>query len=104
MLPFQDHVIAGTTDTSCEVTPRPAATQQDVTFILDALSGFLGIQVGAGKGPGAAQVEVCVFGCVVVDRGVHVPGWAWCVSKWKCVCSAVLWWTKGYTCRAGRGV
>jgi glycerol-3-phosphate dehydrogenase len=46
MLPFQDHVIAGTTDTSCEVTPRPAATQQDVTFILDALSGFLGIQVG----------------------------------------------------------
>ena len=45
MLPFLDHIIAGTTDNGCEVTDRPVPTKEDVAFILDAISSFLSIKV-----------------------------------------------------------
>jgi glycerol-3-phosphate dehydrogenase len=46
MLPFLDHIIAGTTDNGCDVTDRPVPTKEDVAFILDAISSFLSIKVG----------------------------------------------------------
>eukprot|EP00879_Flechtneria_rotunda_P011430 GHRR01011940.1.p1 GENE.GHRR01011940.1~~GHRR01011940.1.p1 ORF type:complete len:569 (+),score=148.55 GHRR01011940.1:94-1800(+) len=45
MLPFQGHIVAGTTDHGCDVTDRPTATADEVKFILDAISDFLSIRV-----------------------------------------------------------
>mmetsp|Transcript_35504 Transcript_35504/g.78763 ORF Transcript_35504/g.78763 Transcript_35504/m.78763 type:complete len:641 (+) Transcript_35504:292-2214(+) len=45
MLPWQGKIIAGTTDEKCEVLQRPRATEEEVTFILDALSDYLNIKV-----------------------------------------------------------
>ncbi|CAG9460486.1 unnamed protein product [Pedinophyceae sp. YPF-701] len=45
MLPWLDHTIAGTTDSSTDLTMEPRATEEEVDFILDALSDFLSIEV-----------------------------------------------------------
>eukprot|EP00878_Enallax_costatus_P012574 GHUV01013132.1.p1 GENE.GHUV01013132.1~~GHUV01013132.1.p1 ORF type:complete len:476 (+),score=131.45 GHUV01013132.1:351-1778(+) len=45
MLPFQGHIIAGTTDSACDVIDRPVAHAEEVKFILDAISDFLCIKV-----------------------------------------------------------
>lgn len=46
MLPFQGHIIAGTTDAPCGVISRPTASADEVRFILEAISDFLAIKVG----------------------------------------------------------
>lgn len=43
MLPWLGSVIAGTTDTLAPVTVRPRATEEEVDFILDALSPYLSV-------------------------------------------------------------
>ncbi len=45
MLPFLNHVIAGTTDAKCGVSRQPVASQEEVEFILATLQDYLGIQV-----------------------------------------------------------
>jgi len=45
MLPWLGETIAGTTDAPCEVTMRPKASEEDIRFILDALSGYLSVNV-----------------------------------------------------------
>lgn len=45
MLPFQGHIIAGTTDSACDVVDRPRAKADEVKFILDAITDFLSIKV-----------------------------------------------------------
>ena len=45
MLPWLGETIAGTTDASCDVTMRPQAKEEEVQFILDALSGYLTVKV-----------------------------------------------------------
>lgn len=45
MLPWQGVLIAGTTDTPCVITDRPAASATDVAFILDALRDHLSVPV-----------------------------------------------------------
>jgi glycerol-3-phosphate dehydrogenase len=45
MLPWMGKVIAGTTDVDSEATARPRASEEEVTFILDAISDFLKIKV-----------------------------------------------------------
>lgn len=47
MLPWQNYVIVGTTDVACEVTNTPAPTEQEIAFILSAISDFLQIKVKA---------------------------------------------------------
>lgn len=48
MLPWLGETIAGTTDASCDVTMRPQATEEEIQFILDALSGYLTVKVRRG--------------------------------------------------------
>ena len=43
MIPWLGSVIAGTTDTLAPVTLRPRATEEEVDFILDALSPYLSV-------------------------------------------------------------
>ena len=43
MIPWLGSVIAGTTDTLAPVTIRPRATEEEVDFILDALSPYLSV-------------------------------------------------------------
>ncbi|CAD7700818.1 unnamed protein product [Ostreobium quekettii] len=45
MLPWLDHTIAGTTDSSSEITMRPRASEAEVQFILDAIADYLTVQV-----------------------------------------------------------
>lgn len=45
MLPWLDHTIAGTTDSSSEVTLLPKPTKDEVQFILDAIADYLTVQV-----------------------------------------------------------
>lgn len=45
MLPWLGHTIAGTTDSSTEITPLPRPHNDEVAFILDALSDYLRIDV-----------------------------------------------------------
>lgn len=45
MLPWQGQLIAGTTDIKSDVNPKSQATEAEVTFILESLSDFLGVQV-----------------------------------------------------------
>ncbi|MEW5300686.1 MAG: hypothetical protein WDW36_003598 [Sanguina aurantia] len=45
LLPWLGHMIAGTTDTVCEVTPRPMGTEEEVSFILATLSEYLAMPV-----------------------------------------------------------
>lgn len=45
LLPWQGHLIAGTTDNKCPITSRPQATEADVTFILEALSDYLDVKI-----------------------------------------------------------
>jgi glycerol-3-phosphate dehydrogenase len=45
MLPWLGETIAGTTDSSSTVTMRPQATEEDIQFILDALSEYLTVKV-----------------------------------------------------------
>ncbi|KAF5836629.1 mitochondrial glycerol-3-phosphate dehydrogenase [Dunaliella salina] len=48
MLPFQGHVIAGTTDTPIKATSRPRSSEEDIDFILATLSDFLDVRVSRG--------------------------------------------------------
>jgi len=48
MLPWLGETIAGTTDASCDVTMRPQAKEEEIQFILDALSGYLTVKVRRG--------------------------------------------------------
>eukprot|EP00200_Dunaliella_tertiolecta_P010687 CAMPEP_0202381224 /NCGR_PEP_ID=MMETSP1127-20130417/34157_1 /ASSEMBLY_ACC=CAM_ASM_000462 /TAXON_ID=3047 /ORGANISM="Dunaliella tertiolecta, Strain CCMP1320" /LENGTH=669 /DNA_ID=CAMNT_0048980117 /DNA_START=127 /DNA_END=2137 /DNA_ORIENTATION=- len=45
MLPFQHHIIAGTTDTPIQITSRPRSTQAEIDFILNTLSDYLDVRV-----------------------------------------------------------
>lgn len=45
MLPWMDQTIAGTTDSSSEITELPKPTLNEVQFILDSLTDFLTVQV-----------------------------------------------------------
>lgn len=45
MLPWLGETIAGTTDSRSEVTMRPQATEDEIQFILDALSEYLTVKV-----------------------------------------------------------
>ncbi|PRP80980.1 Glycerol-3-phosphate dehydrogenase SDP6 [Planoprotostelium fungivorum] len=45
MLPWQGYTIAGTTDSSVEITHNPKPHDDEVEFILEALSDYLSVQV-----------------------------------------------------------
>ncbi|KAL3143712.1 hypothetical protein ABBQ32_003553 [Trebouxia sp. C0010 RCD-2024] len=45
MLPWLDATIAGTTDSSSEITMRPQPTEKEIQFILDAISEYLTVKV-----------------------------------------------------------
>jgi len=45
MLPWQNHMIAGTTDHSCPVIDHPSSTKDDVDYILKTVSEYLGVPV-----------------------------------------------------------
>jgi glycerol-3-phosphate dehydrogenase len=45
MLPWQGYTIAGTTDSSVEITQNPKPHEDEVNFILEALSDYLSVQV-----------------------------------------------------------
>lgn len=45
MLPWLGETIAGTTDASTELTMRPQPTEQEIQFILDAISEYLTVKV-----------------------------------------------------------
>ena len=45
MLPWQNHTIAGTTDSSSEVTTLPKPSDNEVNFILESISANLAIPV-----------------------------------------------------------
>ncbi|GMH33409.1 hypothetical protein BSKO_01243 [Bryopsis sp. KO-2023] len=47
MLPWLEHTIAGTTDSSSEITMLPKPTEEEVQFILDAIADYLTVQVRA---------------------------------------------------------
>lgn len=45
MLPWLDNTIAGTTDSSTELTMRPQPTEAEVQFVLDAIADYLTVKV-----------------------------------------------------------
>ncbi|KAK9916103.1 hypothetical protein WJX75_008612 [Coccomyxa subellipsoidea] len=45
MLPWLEATIAGTTDSSSEITTRPQPTEEEIQFILDAISEYLTVEV-----------------------------------------------------------
>jgi glycerol-3-phosphate dehydrogenase len=45
MLPWLGETIAGTTDSSAEITMRPQPTEEEINFILDSISEFLTVKV-----------------------------------------------------------
>lgn len=45
MLPWLEQTIAGTTDSSSDITMRPQPTEEEVQFILDAISDYLTVKV-----------------------------------------------------------
>lgn len=45
MLPWLGETIAGTTDSKCEVTSRPQPSEEEIQFILDAISEYLTVKV-----------------------------------------------------------
>ncbi|KAG1659686.1 hypothetical protein FOA52_004325 [Chlamydomonas sp. UWO 241] len=45
LLPWMGALIAGTTDIKCDAIAKPAATEAEVTWILDSLSETLGVRV-----------------------------------------------------------
>ena len=45
MLPWQGETIAGTTDSSSEITMRPQPTETEIQFILDAIAEYLTVKV-----------------------------------------------------------
>ncbi|KAG7670407.1 hypothetical protein Ndes2526A_g00159 [Nannochloris sp. 'desiccata'] len=45
MLPWQGETIAGTTDSSSEITMRPQPTEDEIQFILEAISEYLTVKV-----------------------------------------------------------
>ncbi|CAL8470362.1 g9904 [Coccomyxa elongata] len=45
MLPWLEATIAGTTDSSSEITARPQPTEEEIRFILDAIAEYLTVEV-----------------------------------------------------------
>lgn len=45
LVPWQGKVVAGTTDSACELSTEPKPTEQEVEFILRAISGYTSINV-----------------------------------------------------------
>ncbi|BDA44400.1 Glycerol-3-phosphate dehydrogenase, mitochondrial [Coccomyxa sp. Obi] len=45
MLPWLEATIAGTTDSSSEITARPQPTEEEIQFILDAIAEYLTVEV-----------------------------------------------------------
>jgi len=45
MLPWLDHTIAGTTDSSSEITMRPSPSREEVDFVLDSIKDYLTVEV-----------------------------------------------------------
>ena len=45
MLPWMGRTIAGTTDSSSEITMFPEPKEEEIEFILDAISDYLCVQV-----------------------------------------------------------
>lgn len=45
MLPWQGHIVAGTTDSACPVTSRPSASSSEVDFILETLQPYLNVKL-----------------------------------------------------------
>ena len=50
LLPWQNHTIAGTTDTPCDVTFSPSPTEQDISFILNEVKNYLSPDVAVRRG------------------------------------------------------
>lgn len=44
VLPWLGHTVAGTTDKPTQITTRPEATDEEVSFILDTLSDYLSVK------------------------------------------------------------
>eukprot|EP00164_Ancoracysta_twista_P009659 GFYU01014374.1.p1 GENE.GFYU01014374.1~~GFYU01014374.1.p1 ORF type:complete len:653 (+),score=190.90 GFYU01014374.1:38-1960(+) len=45
MLPWEGLTVAGTTESSTDITHRPQPTEEEITFILEAIEDYLGVQV-----------------------------------------------------------
>ncbi len=45
MLPWLGHTVAGTTDSATTLTMRPEAHEEEIEFILDAISDYLVVKV-----------------------------------------------------------
>lgn len=45
MLPWLGRTVAGTTDSSTEITPLPEPHEDEIQFILDAISDYLNVKV-----------------------------------------------------------
>jgi hypothetical protein len=66
MLPWLNHVIAGTTDSPCPVTDRPQATAEEVSFILAAISDFLSIKVRRRRAAPLSSTSAGHFFCCLL--------------------------------------
>lgn len=45
LIPWQGKVVAGTTDTACELSTEPKATEGEISFILKAIQGYTSVDV-----------------------------------------------------------
>jgi glycerol-3-phosphate dehydrogenase len=45
LIPWQGKVVAGTTDTACELSTEPKPTEAEITFILKAIAGYTSVAV-----------------------------------------------------------
>ena len=45
MLPWLEATIAGTTDSSAEITMRPQPSEEEIRFILDSIAEYLTVKV-----------------------------------------------------------
>ena len=74
MLPWLEATIAGTTDSSAEITMRPQPSEEEIRFILDSIAEYL-------------TVKVRCLACM--------PRSVWCTER----CSATLPWSLAPHCR-----
>lgn len=45
LIPWQGKVVAGTTDTACQLTTEPKPTEEEIKFILKAIEGYTAVEV-----------------------------------------------------------
>ena len=51
MLPWLEATIAGTTDSSAEITMRPQPSEEEIRFILDSIAEYLTVKVCVARLP-----------------------------------------------------